>query len=119
MGKQPTDSKKISKEKIPKSYKRALNNYIPTSKYIDDFDEKYSDIYRRIFRIQGSASIDIEENDPFYIVRIPDSWCRKAMILTACYLGIGIDLARVEPTNRRFIQNFSVQKYTGNLALLA
>ena len=45
MTKLPTDSKNISKEKMPKSYKRALNNYIPTLKYIDDFDEKYSDIY--------------------------------------------------------------------------
>jgi hypothetical protein len=45
MGKQPTDSKNISKEKMAEGYKRALSNYIPVLKNIDDLDEKYRDKY--------------------------------------------------------------------------
>jgi hypothetical protein len=46
MGKQPTDSKNISKEKMAEGFKRALSNYIPVLKNIDDLDEKYPGKYK-------------------------------------------------------------------------
>jgi hypothetical protein len=46
MGKQPTDSKIISKERMAEGFKRALSNYLPVLKNIDDLDEKYPGKYK-------------------------------------------------------------------------
>ena len=46
MGKKPTDSKNRPNEKMVESYQRALSNYIPVLKNIDDLDEKYPGKYK-------------------------------------------------------------------------
>jgi hypothetical protein len=46
MGKQPTDSINISKEKMREGFKRALSNCMPVLKNIDDLDEKYPGKYK-------------------------------------------------------------------------
>jgi hypothetical protein len=46
MGKQPIDSKNISKEKMREGFKRALSNCMPVLKNIDDLDEKYPGKYK-------------------------------------------------------------------------
>jgi len=41
MDKHPTESKNICKEEMANRFKRALSNYLPVLKIIDDLGEKY------------------------------------------------------------------------------
>ena len=46
MVKKLTDSKNRPNEKMAEGFKKALSNYIPVLKTIDDPDEKYTDQYK-------------------------------------------------------------------------
>ena len=46
MVKKLTDSKNRSNKKMAEGFKRALSNYIPVLRNIDDLDEKYPDKYK-------------------------------------------------------------------------
>ena len=89
MGKQPTDSKNISKEKMAEGYKRALSNYISVLKNIDDLDEKYPDRYKEEY---------------------PEGWT-DPLELYGCYFN-ELDLTEEEKAKERIAINEFIGKHS-------
>ncbi|MDH3886072.1 MAG: hypothetical protein OET63_17760 [Desulfobacterales bacterium] len=89
MGKQPTDSKNISKEKMAEGFKRALSNYIPVLKNIDDLDEKYPGKYKEEY---------------------PEAW-NDPLELYGCYLD-GLNLSDDQKAKERISINEFISRYS-------
>jgi hypothetical protein len=89
MGKQPADSKNISKEKMAEGFKRALSNYIPVLKNIDDLDEKYPGKYKEEY---------------------PEAW-NDPLELYGCYLD-GLNLSDDQKAKERISINEFISRYS-------
>ena len=89
MVKKLTDFKNRPNEKMAEGFKRALSNYIPVLKNIDDLDEKYPDKYKEEY---------------------PENW-NDPLELYGCYLS-EINLSEEQKVEERAAINEFISRYS-------